>query len=135
MNSKDYYHASLYILAYLVAFSVLNFIFSFFSSSYSYATENSFVKILTSLFFIALGAFAVYKLFHKSILGFYSGFAYHGLQIISLTAYFFIYFFNDYGSTTQDSSMLIWFIGKDLTTIILSCVMLFALWKAKPELK
>ena len=134
MDSKDYYHASLYILAYLVAFSVLNLIFSFFSSGYSYAAEDSFVKILTSLFFIVLGAFAVYKLFYKSKLGFYSGFAYHGLQIVLIIVYFFTNFFNDYGSMMLDSSMLIWFIGKDITALILSVLLLFALWKAKPEL-
>ena len=95
MQSRDYYFASIYILAYLTAVKILDFLFSLLSFDLNYVGFDGtidFTVIGSTIFFMLLSMFALYQIFKKTMLGFYSGITLYSLAIIAVIGSLLVYF-------------------------------------------
>src|SRR3989338_6990721 len=76
MKPKDYYYASLYVLAYIVLLTALNFLASLVQLAPAFLSgvgaEPSSDTIFI-IFTLALGIFSLYYTFKKAKKGFYAG--------------------------------------------------------------
>ncbi|MFH1391678.1 MAG: hypothetical protein ABIH20_05185 [Candidatus Diapherotrites archaeon] len=133
MQSRDYYFASLYILAYLTLVRILDFLFSFLSFDIKYTDmfgTINFTVIASTLFFVLLSIFAVHQIFKKKMIGFYSGLTLYGLWVIS-TIILLIFYSTPLLGYSPD-----WYlIGPNIVSLITTGALLYILLKSKKEFK